>query len=64
MKEVLLLKGKRSWKSLLLILTVMMTCAATAQNITVSGTVTDEVGPFTRGYCSASGNLPGCNNRL
>ncbi|MCX2837961.1 TonB-dependent receptor [Salinimicrobium sp. MT39] len=46
MKEVLLLKGKRSWKSLLLILTVMMTCAATAQNITVSGTVTDEVGPL------------------
>ena len=46
MKEVLLIKGKRSWKSLLLILTVMMTSAATAQNITVSGTVSDEMGPL------------------
>ncbi|UZH56067.1 TonB-dependent receptor [Salinimicrobium tongyeongense] len=46
MKEVLLFKGKHSWKSLLLTLAVIMTSAATAQNITVSGTVTDEMGPL------------------
>lgn len=46
MMEQLLIKGKRPWRMLVLTLTVFITCAANAQTITVSGTVTDEVGPL------------------
>jgi len=40
------IKAKRSWRTLILTFTVLVTCAANAQNITVSGTVTDETGPL------------------
>ncbi len=46
MVKQLLIKRKWSWSMIILVVTVLMSSAANAQGITVSGTVTDEVGPL------------------
>ncbi|GHA36828.1 SusC/RagA family TonB-linked outer membrane protein [Salinimicrobium marinum] len=46
MIQQLLIKGKRPLRTLLFALTMVITCAASAQSITVTGTVTDEMGPL------------------
>jgi TonB-dependent starch-binding outer membrane protein SusC len=39
-------RGRRPWRTLMLVLTIFITCAANAQEITVSGTVTDGTMPL------------------
>ena len=46
MIQQLLIKGKHPLRTLLFALTMVITCGASAQSITVTGTVTDEMGPL------------------